>query len=146
MSWGYGAGTVCVCVCVCMYVYHGDVAVRLFISTDVRRKQSNPTTGLVRPWGFQEVKAPRFQDNWHSNVVSMSALRTSHLYPPGNNPGSQFCSRLNQPQSHSAVRRIMPMKNSNDTIGNRTRDLPACSPVPQPTAPLCIRADVFKKT
>jgi len=29
----------------------------------------------------------------------------------------------------------MPMKNSNDTIGIRTRDLPACSAVPQPTAP-----------
>jgi hypothetical protein len=27
------------------------------------------------------------------------------------------------------------MKKSNDTIGNRTRDLPACSAVPQPTAP-----------
>jgi len=26
------------------------------------------------------------------------------------------------------------MKNSNDTIGNRTRDLPICSAVPQPTA------------
>jgi hypothetical protein len=28
----------------------------------------------------------------------------------------------------------MSMKNSNDTIGRRTRDLPACSAVPQPTA------------
>jgi len=28
----------------------------------------------------------------------------------------------------------MSMKNSNDTIGNGTRDLPACSAVPQPTA------------
>jgi len=28
------------------------------------------------------------------------------------------------------------MKNSNDTIGNRTRDLPACSTVTQPTTPL----------
>ena len=27
------------------------------------------------------------------------------------------------------------MKNSNETIGNRTRDLPACSAVPTPTAP-----------
>jgi len=27
------------------------------------------------------------------------------------------------------------MKISNDTIGNRNRDLPACSAVPQPTAP-----------
>jgi hypothetical protein len=28
----------------------------------------------------------------------------------------------------------MSIKNSTDTIGNRTRDLPACSAVPQPTA------------
>jgi hypothetical protein len=27
------------------------------------------------------------------------------------------------------------MKNSNDTIGNRTCDVPVCSAVPQPTAP-----------
>jgi hypothetical protein len=27
------------------------------------------------------------------------------------------------------------MKISNDTIGNRSRDLPVCSAVPQPTAP-----------
>jgi hypothetical protein len=27
------------------------------------------------------------------------------------------------------------MKNFNDTIENRTRDLPVCSAVPQPTAP-----------
>jgi hypothetical protein len=27
------------------------------------------------------------------------------------------------------------MKSSSDTIGNGTRDLPACSAVPQPTAP-----------
>jgi len=30
--------------------------------------------------------------------------------------------------------RIVSMKNSNDTIGNRNRDLPTCSAVPQPTA------------
>jgi hypothetical protein len=29
----------------------------------------------------------------------------------------------------------MSIKNSNDTIGNRTRDLPACSAMPQPAAP-----------
>jgi hypothetical protein len=38
------------------------------------------------------------------------------------------------------------MKNSNDTIGNRTRDLPACSAVPQPTAPpaACPQQDGLK--
>jgi len=29
----------------------------------------------------------------------------------------------------------MSMKNSNDTVGNRTRDLPSCSEVPQLSAP-----------
>ena len=29
----------------------------------------------------------------------------------------------------------MSMKNNNDTIGNRARDLLTCSAVPQPTAP-----------
>jgi len=42
---------------------------------------------------------------------------------------------MNQPQGHGAARRIMSLKNSNDTIGNRTRDLPGCSTVPQPTVP-----------
>ena len=33
----------------------------------------------------------------------------------------------------------MPMKNSNETVGNRSRDLSACSVVPKPTAPRRIR-------
>jgi hypothetical protein len=31
----------------------------------------------------------------------------------------------------------MSMKNSNDILGNRNRELPTCSAVPQPTAPQC---------
>jgi len=42
---------------------------------------SNPITGLDRPWGFQEVEAPRFQDNWHMKVVRLSALRNGSLCP-----------------------------------------------------------------
>ena len=57
------------------------------------------------------------------------------LLTPGNTPGTHFCWRMSQLQGHSAAGRIMSMKNSNDTIGNRTRDLPACGAVPQPTAP-----------
>ena len=39
----------------------------------------------------------------------------------------------------------MSMKNSIDTIGNRTRDLPTCSAVPQPTALLRAPYSYFKK-
>jgi hypothetical protein len=68
-------------------------------------------------------------------VVRLSALGTGRVYPPGNIPGTHFCYRLSRPQGHSATERIMSMKNTNYTIGNRTRDLPACGAVSQPTAP-----------
>jgi len=58
-------------------------------------------------------------------VERLSALRTDRLYPPENIPGTHFCWRLNRPQCHSVAGMIMSMKNSNDTIGDRTRDLPA---------------------
>jgi len=97
--------------------------------------QSSPVTDLDRPRGFQEVKAPRFQDNRHMKVVRLSALRTGRLYSQEIHLGAHFCYRLSRPQGHSAAGRIMSLKNSNDTIGNRTRDLPTYSAVPQPTAP-----------
>jgi hypothetical protein len=33
--------------------------------------------------GVQEFEDPRFQDSWHMEMVRLSALRTGHLYPPG---------------------------------------------------------------
>jgi hypothetical protein len=50
--------------------------------------------------------------------------------PPGNTPDTLLCWRLSRPHGHSATGRIMSLKNSNDTIGNRTRDLKVCSVVP----------------
>jgi hypothetical protein len=69
-------------------------------------------------------------------VIGLLALRTCCLYHTGNIPGTHCCWRLSRLQSYSAAGRIMSMENSNDTIGNRTRDLPTCSAVPQPTLPL----------
>ena len=67
-------------------------------------------------------------------VVRLSALRTGRLYPPGNIPGTHFYQRLSRPQGHSAAGWIMSRKNFNGTTGDRTRDLPTCSAVPQPTS------------
>jgi len=52
-------------------------------------------------------------------VIRLTALCNSRLHPPGNIPDTHFCFRLSQPQGHSAAGRIMSIKNSNYTIGNR---------------------------
>ena len=55
----------------------------------VKVEQSLYSPGQV--WGFWGVGAPRFQDNQHMMVVSLSAPCISLLYPPGNIPGTHFC-------------------------------------------------------
>ena len=50
-----------------------------------------PLQASTGPERFQEVEAPRFQDNRHMKVVRLSALCTGRLYPPGNIPGIHFC-------------------------------------------------------
>jgi hypothetical protein len=121
-----------------MYVYIYLCVIALYskrkFSQITRERYSNPITVLDRPRGLQAVEASRFQDKRHMKVVR-SALRIGRLYPPENIRGTHFCCRSSQHQGHSGVGRFMSMKNSNDTIGNRTRDLPACSAVPQPTVP-----------
>ena len=62
-------------------------------------------------------------------MVRLSTLSTDRLYPAGNNLGTRFCWRLNRLQNHSEAGKIMSMKYSNYTLGNRTRDLPSCSSV-----------------
>jgi hypothetical protein len=85
--------------------------------------------------GFQEVEAPRFLDNRRMKVVTLSALHTGRLYPPLNILDTHFCWRLSRPQRYSPTEMIMSMKNSSDTMENRTRDLRVCNAVAQPTAP-----------
>ena len=57
----------------------------------ISSSESNPFAGLDRPWVFQDVEVPRFQDDRHVMAVRLSALRTGRLYPPGNIPGTHFC-------------------------------------------------------
>ena len=59
----------------------------------------------------------------------MSALRTGRFYLQRRIPGIHFCWRLSRSQVHNAAGRIKSMENLKDPIGNRNRDLPACSAV-----------------
>ena len=49
----------------------------------LRQRQSNLCTGPHRPGGFQEVGAPRFQDNRYVNVISPThrPLLSSRKFP-----------------------------------------------------------------
>jgi hypothetical protein len=44
-----------------------------------------------QPSGFEQIEAPRFQDNRHLKLVRLSAPGTGRLYLPGNIPGTHFC-------------------------------------------------------
>ena len=87
--------------------------------------QSHHRTEVSRV--FQEVKVPRLRDNSPRWWLRLSALRIGCILAPGNTPSTHFCQRLNRTQGHSAIGRITSMKNSNDTIWNRTSDFPICS-------------------
>jgi len=56
------------------------------VGLEVRGK-AIPIQAWTGPEVFQEVETIRFQDNRHTKVVRLSALRTGHLYLLGNIPG-----------------------------------------------------------
>jgi len=88
----------------------------------------SPITGPRCPEGSRKLRFPDHvtmaQDG--GKVVS---LTHRPLLSPGNIPGTHFCQGLSKPQGHSKAWRIMSMKNSNNSVRNRTRDLQAYSAV-----------------
>jgi hypothetical protein len=94
-----------------------------------------PLQAFHRPLGFQEVEAPR--------ISRQSALEGGKVVSPTHRPSLPqegflvliSAKRLSRPQGHNATGRIKSLKNSSDSLRNRTGDLPVCSAVPQPTAP-----------
>jgi hypothetical protein len=83
-------------------------------------------------WSYLQLCTCAGKKWWRQSPYSGKVVSPKHRpsLPPGNISGTHFCSRLGLPKGHSAAERIMSIKNS-DTIGNRSRDLPVCSAVPQ---------------
>ena len=85
----------------------------------------------VQAWTGREFS--RFQKYRHIKMVKLLALKYRPPLFPRDIPGTHFCQTLSILQDHRATGRVS-VKNSYDTIRNRTRDLPACSAMPQPNA------------
>jgi hypothetical protein len=83
-------------------------------------------------------------------AVRVSALRAGRPLPPGRFLILLLEAEPTRTLSYGAVGRIRSIEKSNHLIGNRIRDLPACSIVPQPTtllrAPRYIRILYLFKT
>jgi hypothetical protein len=97
----------------------------------VRLSKAIPVTGRGGPKGCETLRLPYFLDNQLIDGVEVVSIMSRALFIPRKIPGSHFCYRLSRPQGHSAAGRIRSIEKSNNTIGNRTHDLPACSIVPQ---------------
>ena len=99
------------------------------------------------------VEVPRFPHTQHIKMVGLSAPHPPPPpYQPGNIPEPESINPINAELNpichflallrahhilHVSRIRVESMTNSNDAIGNRTRDISACSAVPQPTASPC---------
>jgi len=88
-----------------------------------------PLQARSGPEGSRKLRIPDFMTTAQVGGKVVSLTHRPPL-PPGNTPGTHVCLRLSRPQGHTANRRIMSPRNSNDTIRNQTRDLPVCSVVP----------------
>ena len=94
--------------------------------------QSNSYWGIgkaipVEFWtGPEGSRRLRFPDSRHSAYEGRKVVSPMHWRP--------WLIYVTGWFNRSGVGNIMSMKNSSDTIGNRTRDLPTCSAVPVPIA------------
>ena len=80
---------------------------------------------MYKPRGYKEIKATRFHENRHKKLVSFPTLRNCSIYTPGDIPANQFYYRLRRPQDQCVARTYMLRKISNDSIGNKNRDVSA---------------------
>jgi hypothetical protein len=66
-------------------------------------------------------------------AVRLSAYAPAALYPQEDSWYAFLLEAESTPQGHNAAGKIRSTEKSDDLIGNRTRDLPAFSIIPQPT-------------
>ena len=90
-----------------------------------KKGKAVPLQAWSGPEGSRKLRFPDYMTTAQDDGKIVSPTHLPPL-PPGNAPSTHFCYRLGRHQGHSATGRITSTKNSNDTIWNRTSDLPIC--------------------
>ena len=100
----------------------------IFVQVKVKQSHYRPgqTLRVSGGWGSQISK-----QSTHDGGKVVSPRHRPPLSPV-NIPGTHFCQRLSRLQGHSATGKDYVDEKFH---GDRNRDLPSCSAVPQPTAP-----------
>jgi hypothetical protein len=78
-------------LCLWAFVTHIIQSDSLIIQNSFITLKQSLSRSFTGPWGSRRLR-PRFRVSRHEKVVRLSALRTGRLYPPGNIPGTHFCS------------------------------------------------------
>jgi hypothetical protein len=94
------------------------------------------------PIGLLDVEAPRFSRQSAHRGEVVSRFAPAALYPSQEDSWYSFLLEVSRHQGHGAAESIRLLEKSNDLNGNRTRDLPVCSIVPQSTT--LPRAPIWK--
>jgi hypothetical protein len=91
-----------------------------------------PVTMLRGPQGCETSRLPHFLDNRLTDGVQDISLKHRSLFTPQEDSWYSFLLEAD-PKAIVRLEGSGKLKASNDLIRNRTRDLPACSIMPQQT-------------
>jgi hypothetical protein len=125
-----------VCGIIGLYVFqkfYKSLTKLLHCTVEVKKiDEAVPLTGHAGPKGCETSRLPYFLHNRLTEGGEVVSFARRPPFTPRNIPDTHFCYRMSRLQGHSAARRMRSFEKSIDLIGNRNRDLLACSTVPQP--------------
>ena len=84
-----------------------------FVIHNTGKGKAVPLQAWLGPVCTRKLKFPDFMTTAQGGGKVVSVTHRPHLHP-GNSPGTHFCLRMSRHQGHSAIGKIMSMKNSND--------------------------------
>jgi hypothetical protein len=99
----------------------------------LKKDKAVPVTDRGAPRGCETSRLPHFLDNRLIDGAEVASPTSRSFFIPQEDSWYSFLLEAESTSGHSVVGRIKSIEESNYLIGNRTRDLAACSEVPQPT-------------